>query len=72
MNGSLSGSAWLAAADERINRPPAVERQATKDPGVRGILKRSSVVCSPESEPQKKICAGHAELATTEDHHHRV
>ena len=26
-----------------------------KDPGVRGILKRASVVCYPESEPQKNI-----------------
>ena len=51
------GSARLAAADERINRAlvDAVERHATKDPGVKGILKRASVVCHPESEPQKKI-----------------
>ena len=50
-------SARLAAADERINRAPAdaVERHATKDPGVRGTLKRASVVCLPESGSQKKI-----------------
>ena len=28
---------------------------STKDPAMRGILKRASVVCHPESEPQKKI-----------------
>ena len=28
---------------------------ATKDPGVRGILKRSSVACHPESESQKRV-----------------
>ena len=33
----------------------AVERQATKDPGMRGTLTRACVVCHPESEPQKKI-----------------
>ena len=55
--GDSSGAARLAAADERINRAlaDAVERHATKDPGVRGKLKRASVVCHPESEPQKKI-----------------
>ena len=38
------GSARLAAADERISRAlaDAVERHATKDPGVRGILKRAT------------------------------
>ena len=47
----------MAAADERIKRALAdvVERHATKDPGVRGTLKRSSVVCHPESEFQKRI-----------------
>ena len=47
----------LAAADERINRAPtdAVERHATKDSGVRGTLKRSSVACHPESESQKRV-----------------
>ena len=50
-------SARLAAADERINRAQAdaVERHATKDPGMRCILMRANVVCHPESEPQKKI-----------------
>ena len=50
-------SARLAAADERINRvlADAVERHATKDPGVRGTLKRASAACHPESESQKKI-----------------
>ena len=49
LKGDLVGSARLAAADERINRAVAgaVERHATKDPGVRGILKRSSVACHP-------------------------
>ena len=57
LKGDSSGSARLAAADERITRAlaEAVERHATKDPGIRGILKRASVVCHPESEPQKKI-----------------
>ena len=56
MKGDSSGSARLAAADERINRAlaGAVERHATKDAGMRGILKRTSVVCHPESEPRKK------------------
>ena len=51
------GAARLAAADERINRAlaDAVERHAAKDPGVRGILKRASATCHPESESQKKI-----------------
>ena len=44
-----AGSALLAAAIERINRAlaDAVERHATKDPGMRGILQ--SVVFHPES-----------------------
>ena len=51
------GAARLAAADERINRAPAdaMERRAAKDPGVRGILKRASATCHPESESPKKI-----------------
>ena len=61
LKGDSSGSARLAAADERINRAlaEAVERHATKDPGTRGILKRAGVVCHPESEPLR------TELATT-------
>ena len=57
LKGDPVGSARLAAADERINRAlaDAVERHATKDPGMRGILKRSSVVCFPESEPLKRV-----------------
>ena len=57
LKGDPAGSARLAAADERINRAlaDAVERHATNDPGVRGILKRASVVRHPESESQKKI-----------------
>ena len=55
LEGDSSGSARVAAADERINRAlvDAVERHATKDPGMRGILKRASAVCHPESEPLK-------------------
>ena len=51
------GGARLAAADERINRAlaDAVERHAAKDLGVRGIVKRASATCHPESESQKKI-----------------
>ena len=32
-----------------------MERHAAKDPGVRGIPKRASAACHPESESQKKI-----------------
>ena len=55
--GDPVGSARLAAVDERIKRAlaDAVERHVTKDPGVRGMLRRASVVCHPESESQKKI-----------------
>ena len=47
----------LKGDSSRINRAlaDAVDRHATKDPGVRSTLKRASVVCHPESEPQKKI-----------------
>ena len=57
LKGDLVGSARLAAADERINRAlaDAVERHATKDPALRGILKRSSVACHPGSEFQKRV-----------------
>ena len=57
LKGDLARSARLAAAAERINRAKTdgVERHATKDPGVRGILKRTSVVCHRESESQQKI-----------------
>ena len=52
-----TGQGRQQAADERINRAlaDAVERHAAKDPGVRGILKRASATCHPESESQKKI-----------------
>ena len=52
----LSWHLHCCVSDERTNRAlaDAVERHATKDPGMRGILKRASVVCDPESEPQKK------------------
>ena len=57
LKGDSSGSARLAAADEGVDRAlvDAVERHATKDPGMRGTLKRASVVCHPKSEPHKKI-----------------
>ena len=57
LRGDPSGSARLAAADERISRAlaEAVGRHVTKEPGERGILKRASAVRRPESEPQKKI-----------------
>ena len=46
LRGNSSGSGRLAAADDRINRvlADAVARHATKDPGVRGVLKRSGVL----------------------------
>ena len=67
LKGNSSGSARLAAADERINRAlaDAVERHAAKDPGVRGILKRASAACHPESESQKKIALDRARLDAT-------
>ena len=51
------GAARLVAANHRIHRAlaDAVERHAANDPGVRGILKRASATCHPESESQKKI-----------------
>ena len=57
LKGDSSGFARLAAADERLNRElaDAVERHATKDPGMRGIQKRACVVCHPEPRPRKKI-----------------
>ena len=57
LRGDTAGSTRLAANDERINRAmaDAVERHATRDPGVRSILKRASAVSHPESEPQKKV-----------------
>ena len=57
LKGDSKGAARLAAADERINRAlaDAVDKHAAKDLGVRGILKRTSVTCHPESESQKKI-----------------
>ena len=57
LKGDPSGSARLAAADERINHAlaDAVERHAAKDPVVRGILKRASAACHPKSESRKKI-----------------
>ena len=56
-DGDQKWPARLAAADERINRAlaEAVDRHATKDPGMRDILKRDGVVRHPESELQKKI-----------------
>ena len=45
----------------------AVERHATKDPGMRSVLKRVSVVCHPESEPRKKIA-----LDTEQSSQHEV
>ena len=70
LRGDSSGSARLAAAGERINRAlaDAVERNAPKDPGTRGMLKRASVVCYPWSEPpylRKKIPLDTAGFATT-------
>ena len=55
LKGDPVGSARLAAADERINRAlaDAVERHATKDPGVRGILKKSNV--TPSQNPRREL-----------------
>ena len=60
------GAARLAAADERINRAlaDAVERHAAKDPGVRGILKKASATCHPESESPKKFALDTEQAST--------
>ena len=77
LEGDSAGSARLAEADERINRAlsDAVERHATKDLGVREILKGASVVCHSESETQKKIARDteqdHTLQFPTEDHQHQ-
>ena len=68
LKGDQVGFARLAAAGERRNRTlaDAVERHATKDPGVRGILKWSSVVChalDTEQDPTR-----HPSVSHTEDH----
>ena len=55
LKGDPVGSARLAATDKRISRAHAVERHATNDPAVRGILKRSSVASHPGSESQKRV-----------------
>ena len=73
-------SARLAAAGERINPAlaDAVERYATKDKRMRGTLKRASVVCYPESEPQKRIALDTEQDSTprlqshTEDPQHQA
>ena len=67
LKGDPVGSARLAAADERINRAlaDAVERRAIKDPGVRGVLKRSSVAFHPESESQKRVALDTEQDPTT-------
>ena len=67
LKGDSMGAARLAAADERISRAlaDAVERHAAKDPGVRGILKRTSATCHPESESQKKVALDTAGIDTT-------
>ena len=52
--GDSVGAARLAAADDRINRvlADAVERHATTDPGVTGILKR----VIPNRRLRRKLC----------------
>ena len=66
LKGDPAGSARLAAADERINLAlaDAVERHVTKNPGVRGILKRASAR-HPESKSQKRIALDTAGCDTT-------
>ena len=80
LKGDSSGSARLVGADERINRAlaDAVERHATKDPEMTGILKRAGVVCQPKSEPQKQLrwtqsrTRHHTLQSLTRDHQHQV
>ena len=52
LNGGSCGSTRRAAAGERINRAlaDAVERLPTKDPGMRDMLKRPSIVCLIQSQ----------------------
>ena len=57
---------WLRPTKESIVRwQMQLNGIATKDPGVRGILKRASVVCHPESESQKKIAMDAEQDPTT-------
>ena len=67
LKGDSAGSARLATADDRINRAlaDAVEGHAAKESGVRGILKRVSATCHPESESQKKIALAKAGIDST-------
>ena len=68
LKGDQVWSARLAAAGERRNRAlaDAVERHATKDPGERGILKWSSVVCHALDTQQDPT--PHHSVSHTEDH----
>ena len=78
--GGSSGSARLAAADERINRAlaDAVERHATNNPGMRGILKRDQCRLSSRVRVSEKLhwtqsrTRHHALQSHTEDHQHQV
>ena len=80
LNGDLPRSARLAAGHERLSRAlaEAVERNATKGPGMRDIPKWASVVGHPE--PQKNIALDTEQDSTphrtvqspTEDHQHQV
>ena len=74
--GDSMGAARLAAADERINRASAdaVERHATKDPGVRGMLKRAMPPVIPSRNPKRRLHwtqsrnRHHAPRSRMEDH----
>ena len=70
LKGDSSGSSRLAATDERINRAlaDAVERHATKDPGMRGTLNTEEGQCRLLSRVRalEENCTGHtAGLDTT-------
>ena len=70
---------WLRLPKESVvHWLVPVERHATKDPGMRGILKRASVVCCPESNVRRKLqrtqsrTRHHTLQSHKEDHQHQV
>ena len=76
LRGDSSGSALVAAVDEKIHRAlaDAVERHATKDPRPRGILKRRKRCLSSRVRASEERRAGHSRTchhslqSSTEDH----
>ena len=63
---------------DRREQDDAVARHTAKDLGVRGVLKRASAACHPESESKRKLhwtqskTRRHAPQSHTEDHQHQA